>query len=69
MTTSLDEARALRVAHLAARRARFRAFGPEAFAAATAAEEIARKAWDAVPDELAEQIREEDIREALRGAR
>lgn len=59
---NLDEARALRVDHLAARCARFHAL-PDAVAAATAAEEAARKAWDAVPDDLVEQIREEDIRE------
>lgn len=63
---TIEEARAIREAHLAARRARFRAFGVREFLAATERENAAKAAWDAVPDHLAEQVREEDMAQAMR---
>jgi hypothetical protein len=63
---TIEEARALREAHMAARRDRFRAFGVREFLAATERENAAKAAWDAVPDHLAEQVREEDMARAMR---
>lgn len=66
MTMTLEEARAIRETYLAARRAKFATETQDAFLAACDAEDDAIAAWNAVPDALAEIIREEDIAQAMR---
>lgn len=63
---TIEEARALREAHMEARRARFRAFGVREFLAATEDENAAKAAWDAVPADLAQQVLDEAMAQAIR---
>lgn len=63
---TIEEARVIRETFLSARRARFAAETRETFRAASDAEDVARAAWDAVPDHLAEQVRDEDMAQAMR---
>ena len=62
---TIEEARAIRNAYMATRRDRFRAFGVREFMAACERENAAKAAWDAVPDDLAVSILEQDLEQAV----
>ena len=65
MTMTLEEARAIRETFLSARRARYAATACT-FRHACAVEDACRAEWDAVPADLAEAIRDEDMAQAVR---